>query len=333
MPDIDMTPAGPGPGSAAAARAKGRPAAALRRAAPARRSPDAPPLMLRAPQSGRDLCVGGAPGSARMPRYRRQQAAPLAGRRRCVSALFCRRSLTRAPPPHTRPRLHRALTCERGLLSRADGSAQWGQEGSVVLAAVYGPTAAGVQREDAERSVLEVIFKPRSGLAGPTEHEYEALLRPALEALVLRALHPRTLVRVVLQAVSEDGSLLACALNAAVVALADAGVPMRSLAAAMAVALPPGSDGSADGGALVDPDAAEERAAAAAATLAFQFRHVYDAAGEASLAVDEGAALCRALGALPAAALPATVALGRAGCEIVAAFMAMAIARGHDAAA
>jgi exosome complex component RRP46 len=219
------------------------------------------------------------------------------------------------------------------LLSRADGSAQWGQEGSAVLAAVYGPTAAGVQREDAERAALEVVFKPRSGLAGPLEHEYEALLRPALEALVLRALHPRTLVRVVLQAVAEDGSLLACALNAAVVALVDAGVPMKSLAAAMAVALPPGADGSADGGALVDPDAAEERAAAAAATLAFQFHHVYDAAGEASLAVDEGAALCRALGVLPAAALPATVALGRAGCEIVAAFMAMAIARGHDAAA
>lgn len=56
--------------------------------------------------------------------------------------------------------------CERSVLDRADGSAKWSQEGSSVLAAVYGPRQAKIQKEDAERAVVEVVYKPRSGLQG-----------------------------------------------------------------------------------------------------------------------------------------------------------------------
>lgn len=52
------------------------------------------------------------------------------------------------------------------MLARADGSAKWVQEGSAVLAAVHGPHQAGQRKEDAEKAVIEVVFKPRAGLAG-----------------------------------------------------------------------------------------------------------------------------------------------------------------------
>ncbi len=58
------------------------------------------------------------------------------------------------------------MQCERGPLQRADGSARWAQGGSAVLAAVYGPRATAQRKEDPERAVVEVVFRPRSGLAG-----------------------------------------------------------------------------------------------------------------------------------------------------------------------
>ena len=60
----------------------------------------------------------------------------------------------------------RVITCERGALHRADGSARWTQDSSSVLAAVYGPRQVQIRKEDAERAVVEVVFKPRSGFQG-----------------------------------------------------------------------------------------------------------------------------------------------------------------------
>lgn len=54
--------------------------------------------------------------------------------------------------------------CERGLLQRADGSARWSQDKTSVLAAVYGPRSTFGRKEDSERAVVEVIFKPHAGL-------------------------------------------------------------------------------------------------------------------------------------------------------------------------
>jgi exosome complex component RRP46 len=103
------------------------------------------------------------------------------------------------------------------------------QDGSAVLAAVHGPAAAGPRKENPERAAVEVVFKPRSGLPGSQEHEWEEILRQAVEGVLLASLHPRTLVTVVVQVLSADGALLSCAANAACAALADAGIPLTSL--------------------------------------------------------------------------------------------------------
>jgi len=58
----------------------------------------------------------------------------------------------------------RTLLCERGLLQRADGSARWSQDKTSVLAAVYGPRTTLGRKEDSEQAVVEVVFKPKSGM-------------------------------------------------------------------------------------------------------------------------------------------------------------------------
>ncbi|PRW61249.1 exosome complex exonuclease RRP46-like protein [Chlorella sorokiniana] len=159
----------------------------------------------------------------------------------------------------------RTVRCERGLLTRADGSAQWTQGGTCCLASVTGPTQCyASSKEDAERATVDVVFRPRSGLAGALERQYEALIRRACEAVIVAALHPRALIQVVLQVVSDDGGVLACALNAACAALLDAAVPLRTLCAAVSAA-----HTEDEGGLLLDPTAAEEAAAAATGTFAF----------------------------------------------------------------
>ena len=60
------------------------------------------------------------------------------------------------------------------------------------------------------------------------ERMFERLIRRTVEGVLQAALHPRTSIGVSLQVLSEDGGLLACALNAACAALVDAAVPLNN---------------------------------------------------------------------------------------------------------
>lgn len=69
------------------------------------------------------------------------------------------------------------MRCERGLLTRADGSAQWTQGGTACLASVTGPTQSyASSKEDAERATVDVVFRPRGGLAGALPFQKTGLL-------------------------------------------------------------------------------------------------------------------------------------------------------------
>ncbi|XP_017358435.1 exosome complex component RRP46 isoform X10 [Cebus imitator] len=118
----------------------------------------------------------------------------------------------------------RHFACEQNLLSRPDGSASF--------------------------------------LQGVAEKSRERLIRNTCEAVVLGTLHPRTSITVVLQVVSDAGSLLACCLNAACMALVDAGVPMRALFCGVTCAL------DSDGTLVLDPTSKQEKEARAVLTFA-----------------------------------------------------------------
>lgn len=171
------------------------------------------------------------------------------------------------------PSQARAMTCRLGVLGRADGSAQWEQDQTVIVAAVHGPLVVGGNRENASEAVIEVIFKPFSGVPGPRERHLESVIQSTLKSIVHTARHPRTCIQVVLQAAHEDGSVLAVALNASVAALLDACIPMRTLFAAACIAVTPANER------LLDPDCQEEKVAESLCTVGFNVRRTLDAEG------------------------------------------------------
>nr|XP_020018133.1 exosome complex component RRP46 isoform X1 [Castor canadensis] len=158
----------------------------------------------------------------------------------------------------------RHFACEQNLLSRPDGSASFLQGDTSVLAGVYGPAEVKVNKEIFNKATLEVILRPKIGLPGMAEKSRERMIRNTCEAVVLGALHPRTSITVVLQVVSDAGSLLACCLNAACMALVDAGVPMQALFCGVTCAL------DSDGTLMLDPTAKQEKEARAVLTFALE---------------------------------------------------------------
>mmetsp|Transcript_33780 Transcript_33780/g.95602 ORF Transcript_33780/g.95602 Transcript_33780/m.95602 type:complete len:244 (-) Transcript_33780:179-910(-) len=160
----------------------------------------------------------------------------------------------------------RQMGLDLASLKQADGSAAWRQEGTHVLAAVHGPIEAPPRKENSEAAVVEVVFRPLQYVPGEAEREKEQVIRQTVEAAILGALHPRTTVQVVLQVVSDDGALLACAINAACFALLDAGVPMSRMFMAVGCCVTEGGD------LLVDSTKEEEAAATAAACIALEGR-------------------------------------------------------------
>lgn len=150
------------------------------------------------------------------------------------------------------PNQLRPLSCSRGVLNRAHGSASWAQGNTQVLAAVYGPKAGTKKNENPEKASVEVIWKPKTGQIGKQEKEYEMVLKRTLQSICILTIHPNTTTSVIVQVVHDDGALLPCAINASCAALVDAGIPLKHLAVAICCCL-------ADSGLVIlDPTKLEE---------------------------------------------------------------------------
>ncbi|NXE95557.1 EXOS5 protein, partial [Menura novaehollandiae] len=122
-----------------------------------------------------------------------------------------------------------------------------------VLAGLYGPVEAKVSKELPDRAAMEVLLRPKVGLPGVVERSREQQLRQTCEAVILGVLHPRTAITLVLQVLSDAGSLLSCCLNAACMALLDAGLPLAAVFCGVTCALDP------DGTILLDPSTQQEQ--------------------------------------------------------------------------
>eukprot|EP00048_Salpingoeca_helianthica_P017678 m.238521 g.238521 ORF g.238521 m.238521 type:complete len:225 (-) comp21828_c0_seq1:116-790(-) len=158
----------------------------------------------------------------------------------------------------------RAIGCETALLNRADGSARFWQGDTCVLASVVGPKEVSVRDEKHDQATIEVVFKPKVGLASIAEKSLEGSLHHVASKIIIGAQHPRSSISIVLQVISDDGSLLACAVNAMCLALLDAGVVLETCAAAASCVL-----NSVDRSITLDPTSAQEKAASAQLTMVF----------------------------------------------------------------
>ncbi|XP_061454003.1 exosome complex component RRP46 isoform X2 [Rhineura floridana] len=131
-----------------------------------------------------------------------------------------------------------------------------------VLAGVYGPTEVKISKEIYDKATLEVLLRPKVGLPGVYERSREQMIKKTCEAVVLGTLHPRSSITIVLQIVTDAGSLLASCLNATCMGLMDAGLPMNSLFCGVTCAL------DADGNITLDPTAKQEKEAQSVLTFA-----------------------------------------------------------------
>ncbi|XP_047450980.1 exosome complex component RRP46 [Mugil cephalus] len=156
----------------------------------------------------------------------------------------------------------REFGCEQSLLSRPDGSASFVQGDTSIMAGVYGPAEVKVSKEIYDRATLEVLIQPKVGLPSVRERSQEQCVRETCEASLLLSLHPRSSLTLILQVLHDDGSLLSCSLNAACMALMDAGLPMSCLFCGVTCAI--GSDGQI----ITDPTAAQEKESRALMTFA-----------------------------------------------------------------
>jgi len=83
------------------------------------------------------------------------------------------------------------------------------------------------------------------------EIELSKVIREALEPVIITEMYPRTSIDIFIEVISADGGTRTTSVTAASLALADAGIPMRDLVAAVAV-------GKADGVLILDIDQVED---------------------------------------------------------------------------
>ncbi len=160
-----------------------------------------------------------------------------------------------------RPDELRPIELEVGVLKTADGSAMIKQGKTHIIAAVYGPRELHPRHLTLnDKAYLRCVYRmatfsvPDRKRPAPSrrEREISMVITNALEPALFLEEFPRTVVDVFIQVIQADGGTRCAAINAASLALADAGIPMRSLVPAVAV-------GKADGVLIVDLGDAEDK--------------------------------------------------------------------------
>jgi exosome complex component RRP41 len=153
-----------------------------------------------------------------------------------------------------RPDEMRPVQMEVGVLKTADGSASIRQGKTYILAAVYGPRELHPRHLTLnDRAYLRCVYRmatfsvPDRKRPAPSrrEREISMVIANALEPALFLEDFPKAVVDVFIQVIQADGGTRCAAINAASLALADAGIPMKSLVPSVAV-------GKAEGQLLVD---------------------------------------------------------------------------------
>ncbi len=169
----------------------------------------------------------------------------------------------------------RPIKIEAGVLKRADGSCYLEMGRNKVVAAVYGPRELHPRHlQDPSKAVIRYRYNmapfsvEERKRPGPDRRSIEIskVSKEAIEAIVIKELFPRSTIDIFVEVLQADaGSRTAC-LNAASVALVDAGVPMRGIISSVAVA-------KVDGVLVLDPIKEEDYYGEADIPFAFLIRN------------------------------------------------------------
>ncbi|KAK7028901.1 Exosome component 5 [Halocaridina rubra] len=153
--------------------------------------------------------------------------------------------------------------CEIGYLSRSDGSSLYCIGGTVVLASVNGPGDVKASNRHYNRTQLDVCYSPSTGQSMIGERALESVISKTIEQAIIVHLHPRTAINVTLQEMQSDGLALSTSINAACLALLDAGVQMKSTFSAVTCCI------ASSGAIILEPTEAEIKESSAVVTFVF----------------------------------------------------------------
>ena len=137
----------------------------------------------------------------------------------------------------------RNIIIKTGVLKNADGSAYIEFGGNKILAGVFGPRDIHPKHmADTNTGILRVryhmepfsVSERKNPAPSRREIEISKVIKEALQPAVILEKFPRTVVDVFLEILQADGGTRCAALDAASVALADAGIPMKDMVCACA---------------------------------------------------------------------------------------------------
>ncbi|XP_043860335.1 exosome complex component RRP41 isoform X2 [Dromiciops gliroides] len=158
----------------------------------------------------------------------------------------------------------RKIQARMGVFAQADGSAYIEQGNTKALAVVYGPHEMRGSRSRAlpDRALVNCQYSMATFSTGERKRrphgdrkacEMGLQLRQTFEAAILTQLYPRSQIDIYVQVLQADGGNYAACVNAATLAVLDAGIPMKDFVCAC-------SAGFVDGTALADLSHVEEAA-------------------------------------------------------------------------
>ncbi len=148
----------------------------------------------------------------------------------------------------------RKMSAEVGIIPQADGSARFSMGKTVAIAGVYGPKEVLPKHQTKDdRALIRVYYSmlPFSTTdrcrPGPSRRskEISKVMIDALEAAILTEKYPATAIEIHVQILNANAGTRTAAINAASLALANAGIEMRDLVCAVAA-------GKADDTVLLD---------------------------------------------------------------------------------
>ena len=155
----------------------------------------------------------------------------------------------------------RPIRIEVGVLSNANGSAIVEYGNTKVIAAVYGPRELHPRHLALpDRAVIRCRYhmapfsteERKSPAPSRREIELSKVIREALEPAIFTELYPRATIDIFIEVLQADGGTRTAGVTAAALAVADAGIPMKDLVAAVAV-------GKVEGVIVLDVDELEDK--------------------------------------------------------------------------
>ncbi|GFG30193.1 hypothetical protein Cfor_12709 [Coptotermes formosanus] len=142
----------------------------------------------------------------------------------------------------------RRIRCRLGVFSQTDGSAYLEQGNTKVLAAVYGPHEIRGSRTKAlhDKALVNCQYSMATFSTGERKRrprgdrksqEMSMHLRQALQAAIRVEVYPRSQIDIFVEVLQADGGNYCTCVNAATLALMDAGIPMTEYVVACTASL------------------------------------------------------------------------------------------------